>query len=271
VPINPWMSFDPDEVSQGGELAEGRNAVRPYDGWVRALLRFRRLVNFGDRYAPAWFWSALTRLHLYTDPAEAIEQLAERGVRVMLLCGDLEARQFTRRGRFTMRRLERSGLVRLEVMPGSDHTLFGAEARTDAIRRFLDYVETTFGPGTTPSYESGGTPADPGPAEAGPAPVSGPGASAPAPGVSGPAPVSGPGASGAAPVSGPLSWIDAASVTATGPAPAGWTVTAETAPATPAGAPPSAPPGGAGSGPRPYDASAPTFASLSTRWEGTGS
>ncbi len=52
VPINPWMSFDPEEVRQGGELAQGRTAVRPYDGWIKPLLRFRRLADVGDRRAP---------------------------------------------------------------------------------------------------------------------------------------------------------------------------------------------------------------------------
>ncbi len=153
VPINPWMSFEPEEVRRGGELAEGRSAVRPYEGWIQALLRFHWLADLGDRRAPAIFWWALTKLRLYSDPAAAIERLAGRGVRVLLICGDFEGRQFTRRARFTMRRLQRSGLVRLELLPGSDHTLFGAAARAQACEILLSYVGSTFGPGSSQRYE----------------------------------------------------------------------------------------------------------------------
>lgn len=146
VPINPWMNFDPDALGAGGGIAEEDSPLRLYDGWIRALLRFRRLVDLGDRHAPPALWCLLSALHLYTSPAEAIEQLAGRGVEVMLICGDLESRQFTRRGRWTMRRLERSGLVRLEVLPRSDHTLFGAAARAEAIELFCGYVLSRFGP-----------------------------------------------------------------------------------------------------------------------------
>jgi len=155
VPINPFLNFDPEEVRSGGELASSRSAVTPYDGWIRLLLRYRRLVDFGDRHVPPALWWLLERLGLHHSPARGLERLAERGVKVQLICCELEARQFTRRARWTMRRLQRSGLVRLHVLPpGADHTLFGAAARQLASEAFLDFVLAGFGPGAAPVYEA---------------------------------------------------------------------------------------------------------------------
>ncbi len=153
VAINPFLNFDPEEVREGGELASDRNAVRPYDGWIKPLMRYRWLVDLGDRRVPAAVWWVLSQLGLYTSPAIPIERLAERDVRVLLVCGDLESRQFTRRGRWTMRRLERSGLVQLKVLPGSDHTLFGAEARAEATAVVCEFVLSHFGRASAPGCD----------------------------------------------------------------------------------------------------------------------
>ncbi len=130
--INPILNFDPPEVREGGELAPGRNAVRPHNRWIKVLLGHRGLVDFGDRHVPPLVWALLQRLHLHCSPARGLEELAEREVWTMLVCGDMEARQFERRAWAATRRLEAEGKLRLARLADSDHSLFGAAARAVA-------------------------------------------------------------------------------------------------------------------------------------------
>ena len=130
--INPILNFDPPEVREGGQLAPGRNAVRPHNRWIKVLLGHRGLVDFGDRHVPPLVWALLQRLHLHCSPARGLEELAEREVWTMLVCGDMEARQFERRARAATRRLEAEGKLRLARLADSDHSLFGAAARAVA-------------------------------------------------------------------------------------------------------------------------------------------
>ncbi|HUZ21940.1 MAG TPA: alpha/beta hydrolase family protein [Acidimicrobiales bacterium] len=146
--INPILNFDPPEVRDGGELAPARNAVRPHNRWIKLLLGHRGLVDFGDRHVPPVVWAALQRLHLHCSPARGLEQLAERGVWTMLVCGDMEARQFDRRARGATRRLEAEGTLRLERLTGGDHSLFGAAARAAAADLVAGSVVSRYAPAT---------------------------------------------------------------------------------------------------------------------------
>ncbi len=152
--INPILSFDPPEVRTGGEVDEGRRAVQPFSPWVKALRRFEWLAHFGEHKAPPSVWWALDRLGLQPHPAHGLNALAAKRVTTLVLCGEVEARPFERRAKWAMRRLEKSGLVRLEVLPSIDHTLFGASGRARAIALLSEYFLATY----LPAPSSAGTP-----------------------------------------------------------------------------------------------------------------
>ena len=151
--INPVLQFDPPEVIEDGVYAPQRLLVQPFNRWVRPFLRYKRLAQFGERTVPSFVWWALEKLRLYSSPVGSLGALVANGVPIYLLCGEIEALQFTRRARWTMRRLARSGMVRLDVLDSVDHTLFGASARRRASEAFLDYVWATFGGPDTVAVE----------------------------------------------------------------------------------------------------------------------
>jgi hypothetical protein len=122
--------------------------VQPFDRWVRPFLRYKRLAQWGERTVPSLVWWTLEKLGLYSSPVSSLGALVDNDVMIYLLCGESEALQFSRRARWTMRRLTRSGMVRLDVLESVDHTLFGASARRRASEAFLEYVGSTYGPGT---------------------------------------------------------------------------------------------------------------------------
>jgi len=99
-------------------------------------------------------WWALDRLGLQPHPAHGLNALAAKRVTTLVLCGEVEARPFERRAKWAMRRLEKSGLVRLEVLPSIDHTLFGASGRARAIALLSEYFLATY----LPAPSSAGTP-----------------------------------------------------------------------------------------------------------------
>ncbi len=144
--INPILSFVPPEARTGGEVDDTRQAVQPLNPLVRRLQRFEGLAQFGEYKAPPSLWWLLDRLGVQKHPARGLEALADQGVATLLLCGETEARPFQRRAKWPMRRLQRDGDLRFEVLPSIDHTLFGASARTRAAALVTDHVLTTYRP-----------------------------------------------------------------------------------------------------------------------------
>lgn len=155
--VNPLLHFDPPELLEGGQVAPERRAVRPYPRWMRPFLSFQRFAQTVERITPAGFWWVLERVHLYANPVTELRSLARRGIGVVLLCGEEEALQFTRRGRHELRRLIRSGSVRFEHLGGRDHSLFGSEARDRATEAFFQHVFSMFVSGE--GADTGGSPA----------------------------------------------------------------------------------------------------------------
>lgn len=136
--INPILSFDPPEVKAGAQLARERQAVAPFNGLIKRLRRFSGLAEWGEHRAPPALWWLLDRTGLQPHPAHSLEELARRGIPVALLCGEVEARPFLRRARWSFDALVRSGAVQFDLLADSDHNLFGAAARARAQGLIVD-------------------------------------------------------------------------------------------------------------------------------------
>jgi alpha-beta hydrolase superfamily lysophospholipase len=135
--VNPILSFDPPEVMAGAQLAPERQAVAPFNGLIKRLRRFSRLAEWGEHRAPSALWWFLDKAGFQAHPAHGLEQLARRGVPVALLCGEVEARPFLRRARWSFDGLIRSGALHFDLLE-ADHNLFGAAARARAEGLILD-------------------------------------------------------------------------------------------------------------------------------------
>jgi pimeloyl-ACP methyl ester carboxylesterase len=146
--INPILHFDPPEIWTDPAAGPTRQVLQPYSPWIKWLRRFERLERFGEHRAPPSVWWLLDKLGLQPHPARALERLAEQNVDTLLVCGEVEARPFERRAKWSMRRLRRTGGVRFEILPGSDHTLFGAAARARATTLIVSHLVESFGPVT---------------------------------------------------------------------------------------------------------------------------
>ena len=156
--VNPILVFDPPEVVEGAALDPQRQAVAPFRGWIRHLRRFSRLAAWGEHRAPAGLWWLIDRLGLQANPACSFQELAERAVPLALVCGEVEARPFLRRARWTMRSLLAQGALSLDLLEESDHALFGAAARGRAVRHILDRLSALATSGAVtarPAWPSG--------------------------------------------------------------------------------------------------------------------
>lgn len=130
--INPILSFDPPEVKAGSRLDGQRQAVVPFNELIKRLRRRPGLAEWGEHRAPSALWWLLDKTGFQAHPAHSLEELAHRGVPAALLCGEVEARPFLHRARWSFDALIRSGAISFDLLSDSDHNLFGAAARTRA-------------------------------------------------------------------------------------------------------------------------------------------
>jgi pimeloyl-ACP methyl ester carboxylesterase len=136
--INPILSFDPPEVKAGEKLARERQAVAPFNGPIKRLRRISGLAAWGEHRAPPMLWWLLDKTGVQAHPGHGFEELARRGIPVALLCGEVEARPFLRRARWSFEALLRSGALTWDLLRHDDHNLFGADAREHAHGLILD-------------------------------------------------------------------------------------------------------------------------------------
>lgn len=162
--INPILTANPSEihaddaVQRTPEIDPRRQATTARRRWVRALPAHDLLGGLVDRLPdPAWW--VINRVAVASPPARILERLVGRGVDTFIVCGEKEARVLRRGQRAPLRRLDRSGLFHLDVVPGIDHELFA--------RRSRDLV----GPMVTHRVLAGSAPGDTG---TGPAPAPAP-------------------------------------------------------------------------------------------------
>jgi len=159
--INPILSFDPTEVREGQPIDTRRNAVQPRHEIVRWMRRSRaitritrwspiwkmrespRIARIIDEWTPEFVWNLLDKTGAIRSGASVLEMIGNGGTRILLICGDREARTFRRAGK-RIDALISAEVLTFEVLPGLDHSLFSAKSRRDA-RRWLDGFVSAFG------------------------------------------------------------------------------------------------------------------------------
>ena len=130
--INPVLAYEPPEAGSAAQVDWERQAVVPFNGMIKYLRRFPRVAEWGEFHSPPVLWWLLDRVGLQAHPARSLEALASRSVPVALLCGEVEARPFLRRARWSLWSLIRRGAVAFDLLEGADHNLFGAPGRIRA-------------------------------------------------------------------------------------------------------------------------------------------
>lgn len=161
-PINPILSFQPPEMTDGGAKDPRRAAVEPYNPLFQLLRQSARLRRLGDQLIPPALWWLFDRLGLQPSPARGLERLRAAGVDTLLICGEPEAFPLERRAGPAMRRLASVPGFRMEVLAESDHALFGAKARERAFGILAGHLEEHFAPaGTVPLDPKGALALDP--------------------------------------------------------------------------------------------------------------
>ena len=76
-------------------------------------------------------WWVINRVAVEQSPARVVGKLVERGVRTLLVCGELEDWMLWRGERRARRQLERTGLMHLVVVPHMDHGMLQNAVHTN--------------------------------------------------------------------------------------------------------------------------------------------
>lgn len=123
VSINPPISFEPAEHQDGAPLDPRRRIVLPKDNVAPTFREGGRLGWLRERY-PDLAWRVRSLLAPSRRSGPWLSELVRNGTDVFVICGDTEIRPI-RQGLTSLglRRLRRSGLLRLEHVPGLGHTL----------------------------------------------------------------------------------------------------------------------------------------------------
>jgi alpha-beta hydrolase superfamily lysophospholipase len=151
--VNPILTFSPAEADGGGALDPRRGAVQPLRGPFRMLAGNRRAVALGERL-PAAAWWLLDRLGLQPSPGRGLQRLVEGGTELLLVCGEEDSKPFRRRAAPTLRRLERSGRFRFEIVKGLDHTMLARGGREAAVEILAQHLLRRFASPARPSPAS---------------------------------------------------------------------------------------------------------------------
>jgi len=132
--INLGLPLVPPELVERGVVDARRQAVRPLNSLTRRLRANDRIALLSAATTPALAWWLLDKLNLYPSSASALETLARTGTELLVICSEPEFSLFTRRSRWAVRRLERSGRCHFEVIKSMDHSLFNQAGRSELTR-----------------------------------------------------------------------------------------------------------------------------------------
>jgi alpha-beta hydrolase superfamily lysophospholipase len=151
---NPGLPLVPPEVAEGGEIDARRQTIRNLNPITRRLRARDRIARLSDATVPSVMWWLFDKMHLYPSPIEAIESLAHTGADLLVICGEPEYAQYVKRARWAMRRLERAGCCRFEVIESMDHSLFNFAGRSEVMRLLSAEVLDKLAPGLKPEVPS---------------------------------------------------------------------------------------------------------------------
>ncbi len=141
VMINPSLGPVLVEGDPGGETGDTqleRQNDRGSSAWVKRIPG-RAAIWELVRRAPDPVWALINRLAIKNPPAETLRQIRGAGTDLFVVCDEYEAWVLQRGAR---RELART--VRIEVLPGMDHSLFFHEGRDKAISLVVEHLTSTF-------------------------------------------------------------------------------------------------------------------------------
>ena len=143
---NPYLNHKPAhlvEAAADGTVARGAHSalpVRRIVPWLRTLSIHSRL----ERAIPPVGWFLLDRARIHSSPMRGVERALSRGTNMTLLFVDSDAlAQLERRGKWSIRRLRRHPALRIENVPGDDHSLMLQRSRDDLGAALTAAVERT--------------------------------------------------------------------------------------------------------------------------------
>jgi pimeloyl-ACP methyl ester carboxylesterase len=151
VGVNPSITFVPPERHDGLPVDPRRRVLLPKDDVADVFRHGGRLGDLRTRF-PDLAW----RVRVLAAPGRRsgkwLNELARQGTDMLLACGDAEIRPI-RSGLTPMelRRLQKSGHLRLEHIPGLQHDLFVADQRVVLTRMMSEYVISKFAHNTNGS------------------------------------------------------------------------------------------------------------------------
>jgi pimeloyl-ACP methyl ester carboxylesterase len=159
--INPLLTFfapgDPSErnfepLERGGPSARvARSSTRR---WTRSIARLG-LMRHAVRHMPEGGWWMVNRIIVRAIPAKTIECVTALGVDIFVVVGSYETRLLQRGEQRTIRSLVTSGRLRIETIPGLEHSLFERTGREHVADIVFDYLVGRFAAGSPQSVVPG--------------------------------------------------------------------------------------------------------------------
>ena len=144
VAINPVVYFVPPERLAGLPLDSRRRIAFPGRDVVENFRELQRPTSLQARF-PDLAWTMRVVAHPGRRSGEWLDKLVHQGTDTLLVCGDAEFRP-VRIGATTarLRRLQESGRLRIEHLPGLQHDLFIADHRSRVTRLVTEHVLSRF-------------------------------------------------------------------------------------------------------------------------------
>ena len=138
--INLGLPLVPPELIERGVVDSRRQAVRPLNSLTRRLRANDRIAHLSAATMPASAWWVLDKLQLYPSSARALETVSRTGTELLVVCSEPEFSLLTKRSRWAVQRLERSGRCHFEVAKSMDHSLFNLAGRSELTKLFTAQV-----------------------------------------------------------------------------------------------------------------------------------
>jgi hypothetical protein len=140
VAVNPFISFVPEEMQSGGVLDARRRIAFPKDDVGRSFREEVSPTRLQERF-PDLAWRVRAVAHPGRRSGRWLTQLVREGTDTLLVCGDAEFRPVRQGITAThLRRLKKTGRLRLEHVAGLQHVLFLAEQRALVTRMVTEHV-----------------------------------------------------------------------------------------------------------------------------------
>jgi len=149
--LNPSVKFPPPEMASGGPMDDRRRfclpVIRPRSAprepraviWLKR--RFPTLATKLGRSEQMLVWRSRSVIgHYRNGPGRRLEDLAQAGTDVLLICGPAEMQLFSESGLGFVRRGYRKEHLQVEAILTLDHGLFPARDREQVADLILDHV-----------------------------------------------------------------------------------------------------------------------------------